>query len=346
MMPPAAVATPALAIRGLRVTYRVSGRPRTALRDIDLDVRPGEIVGLVGESGCGKSTLAAAVLGLLPPGGSISTGTVSVGGKDVANLTGEELRRLRGPGAAMIFQDPFTSLNPAFTIGHQLCLVQSAHQTGGSRREQRRLAQAMLTEAGIPDCEAVMRSHPHALSGGQRQRVMIAMALLLKPELLVADEPTSALDVTTEREILGLLRRLRDDHGTAIVFVSHDLGSVAQLCDRVTIMYGGRVVESAATNDLYSSPQHPYTRALLDAVPSWRRRVDNLATIPGRPPSLTDELPGCVFAPRCAATRHACTLAEPALVPAGNGLARCLIHDPGSDYHAAPPDMALPEVGQ
>jgi len=163
---------------------------------------------------------------------------------------------------------------------------------------------------------------------------MIAMALLLEPQLLVADEPTSALDVTMEAQILALLRKLRDDHGTAIVFVSHDLGSVAQLCDGVTIMYGGRVVESASIDNLYASPQHPYTRALLEAVPSWRRRVDNLATIPGRPPSLTDELPGCVFAPRCGAVRDACTAVEPVLVPASTGLARCLLHDPDSDYHA------------
>ncbi|UPK75252.1 ABC transporter ATP-binding protein [Nocardioidaceae bacterium SCSIO 66511] len=327
---------PALQVRDLGVAYRMAGRQYAALRDIDLDVGPGEIMGVVGESGCGKSTLAAAILGILPPGGSITAGTVDVCGTDVAAIGGEELRRLRGPGASMIFQDPFTSLNPAFTVGYQLCIVQAAHDTGGSRREQRRLAQATLTEAGIPDAAAAMAAHPHELSGGQRQRVMIAMALLLKPKLLIADEPTSALDVTMEAQILTLLRKLRDDHGTAIVFVSHDLGSVAQLCDAVTIMYGGRVVESAPTGQLYASPQHPYTRALLEAVPSWRRRVDNLATILGRPPSLTDELPGCVFAPRCGAVRDACTAAEPALLPAGGGVARCLIHDPESEYRAQP----------
>ncbi|MGH3360463.1 MAG: ABC transporter ATP-binding protein [Nocardioidaceae bacterium] len=323
-----------LDISDLRVSYRVDGRDVTALHDIDLRVEPGEIVGVVGESGCGKSTLAAAILRLLPPGGSISAGSIHACGSDVATLDDEGLRRLRGPGAAMIFQDPFTSLNPSFTIGHQLSIVQAAHESGrASTREHRKRAQEMLGEVGIPDPAAALRAHPHELSGGQRQRVMIAMALLLRPRLLVADEPTSALDVTMEAQILNLLRWLRDEHGTSILFVSHELGSVAQLCDRVTIMYGGRVVESAATEPLYGSPAHPYTQALLAAVPSWRRRVDNLATIPGRPPSLTESLPGCVFAPRCPSVRDACTRAEPPLIEVGDGLARCLIHDPASDYH-------------
>ena len=240
----------------------------------------------------------------------------------------------------MIFQDPFTSLNPAFTVGYQLVIAQAAHDGDGSKRELRHRAQDMLGEVGIPDPGAAMRAHPHELSGGQRQRVMIALALLLRPKLLIADEPTSALDVTMEAQILRLLRWLRDEHGTSILYVSHDLGSVAQLCDRVTIMYGGRMVESAPTESLFAEPQHPYTRALLDAVPSWRRRVDRLSTIPGSPPSLTESLPGCVFAPRCDAVRGACTQGDPALVEVGSHIARCLIPDPSSAYHTQQPGSA------
>lgn len=326
-----------LRISDLRVAYRVDGKSRTALHDINLAVRPGEIVGVVGESGCGKSTLAASILRLLPPGGAITAGTIDACGSDVGSLDDAGLRRLRGPGAAMIFQDPFTSLNPAFTIGHQLLIVQAAHERDRrAKRKYKQRAEEMLTEVGIPDAASVLRAHPHELSGGQRQRVMIAMALLLKPRLLIADEPTSALDVTMEAQILNLLRWLRDEHGTAILFVSHDLGSVAQLCDRVTIMYGGRVVERAPTEHLYASPAHPYTRALLAAVPSWRNRVDELATIPGRPPSLTDELPGCVFAPRCSYVRDACTSVEPRLLEADSVQVRCLLHEPESAYHRQP----------
>ncbi|MDN5856209.1 MAG: ATP-binding cassette domain-containing protein, partial [Actinomycetia bacterium] len=182
-----------LDVDALHVSYRVSGSAHNAVRDVSLQVAPGEILGVVGESGSGKSTLAAAIPGLLPPGGSITSGTVTACGSEVTSLNDEELRRLRGPGVAMIFQDPFTSLNPAFTVGHQLVIAQAAHDSDGSKREHRRRAQEMLGEVGIPDPTAAMRAHPHELSGGQRQRVMIALALLLKPQLLIADEPTSAL---------------------------------------------------------------------------------------------------------------------------------------------------------
>ena len=327
---------PVLEIDGLHVSYRVSGKAYTAVRDVSLQVEPGEILGVVGESGSGKSTLASSIIGLLPPGGSVSSGTIVVCGSDVSALEGEELRRLRGPGVAMIFQDPFTSLNPAFTIGHQLVIAQAAHDNAGSKRDHRRLAEDMLGEVGIPDPAAVMRAHPHELSGGQRQRTMIALALLLKPQLLIADEPTSALDVTTEAQILRLLRWLRDEHGTSILYVSHDLGSVAQLCDRVSIMYGGRIVENAPAASLFNEPAHPYTRALLDAVPSWRRQRERLATIPGSPPSLTESLPGCVYAPRCAQARDACCQGDPPLITVGSHTVRCLIPDAESAYHQQP----------
>lgn len=324
----------ALDVRNLDVTYRVGGRRVEALHEIDLRIRESEIVGVVGESGCGKSTLAAAVLNLLPAGGQVVGGEIVVGGKDLTQLGHEELRQMRGPGAAMIFQDPFTSLNPSFTVGQQLKMVQDAHaQQRPARKAHWKRAEEALSEIGIPDPAAAMKAHPHELSGGQRQRVMIAMAVLLKPHLLIADEPTSALDVTTEAQILELLRWLRDEHGTSIMYVSHDLGSVAQLCDRVAIMYAGRIVESADTGQLFSDPTHPYTRALLATVPSWRHRSERLRTIPGRPPALTERADGCTFADRCEFVRPPCRVAEPALIDLGHVDVRCLRFDPNSDYH-------------
>jgi len=315
---------PAVAIEDLTVTYRIDGRPRPALHDVSLTVGDGEILGLVGESGCGKSTLAGAVLKLLPPGGEVAGGSVTVDGHDVFALSPEELRRFRGGRAAMIFQDPFTSLNPSFTVGKQIALVQRVHDADSSAAARRERALGVLGEVGLPDPATVLRAYPYQLSGGQRQRVMIALALLLRPAVLIADEPTSALDVTTQAQILALLRWLRDEHGTAILFVSHDLGSVAQLCDRVAVMYAGRTVETADVADLFAAPQHPYTRALLGAVPSWRRRAEELVTIPGRPPSLTDPPDGCAFAPRCPHAGPACASAPPLIELAGRTV-RCVL---------------------
>jgi oligopeptide/dipeptide ABC transporter ATP-binding protein len=320
--------TAALDVAGLHVTYRIDGRPRPVLRDVSITAEQGEIVGLVGESGCGKSTLASSVLRLLPPGGAVVGGSVTVAGQDVYALDQPALRRFRGGTAAMIFQDPFTSLSPSFTVGWQLGLVQRVHRSAPSRPARRAAALAALGEVGLPDPEAVLRAYPHQLSGGQRQRVMIAMALQLRPKVLVADEPTSALDVTTQAQILHLLRRLRERYNTTILYVSHDLGSVAQLCDRVAVIYAGRVVETAPVTDLFAAPRHPYTRALLRANPSFRRRSTERAsepvTIPGRPPSLTEPAEGCAFAPRCTYTEPDCLLGEPALVEHADRGVRCL----------------------
>ncbi len=337
--------TALLEVEGLDVAYRVRGSTLPALRGLTLAVRPGEIVGVVGESGCGKSTLSAALLRLLPPNGAVTGGRISFDGRDVLALRPGELRELRGAGIAMVFQDPLTSLNPTFTIETQMLDVLRAH---GRRRagagELRARAVELLEQVGIPDAPARLRDYPHQLSGGMRQRVMIAMALMLEPKLLVADEPTSALDVTLEAQILELLRRLRESHGTAILFISHDLGVVAGLCERVIVMYAGRAVEQADALSLFERPLHPYTRALLAAIPSHRRRGEPLAAIPGRVPSLSDLPAGCAFADRCPDARAVCRREQPGRSPVGGALVECHAHDPGSGYESSPPAPARPEA--
>ena len=292
---------PLLRVEGLDVCYHIRDGSLPALSDVSFEVQPGEIVGVVGESGCGKSTLSSALLRLLPPNGEITSGRILLNGRDLLGLSAEEMRQLRGSELVMIFQDPLTSLNPTFTIGTQMLDVQRAHVPRGAANADalRRRAMEMLEQVGIPDVSDRMRDYPHQFSGGMRQRIMIATALMLKPALLIADEPTSALDVTLEAQILELLRRLRTTFGTAILFVSHDLGVIAQICDRVVVMYAGRAVEQADAISIFEHPRHPYTQALLAAIPSHRRRGDPLATIPGRVPSLSALPPGCKFVERC-----------------------------------------------
>jgi peptide/nickel transport system ATP-binding protein len=323
-----------LEVDGLSIVYHTRGRPLEALHDVTVTVRPREIVGIVGESGCGKSTLALALMGLLPPNGEIRGGRIVYDGRDVLALREEERRRLRGSGMAMIFQDPLTSLNPTFSIGTQLVDVQRAHRRG-ERRELRQRAAAMLEQVGIPDAASRLNDFPHEFSGGMRQRIMIAMALLLEPAIIVADEATSALDVTLEAQILALLRRLRDERGTAILFVSHDLGVVAQICDRVVVMYAGRTVEEGDVFSLYERPLHPYTQALLATAPSRARRGQRLDTIPGRVPSLSRLPPGCKFADRCEYVQQVNREREPRYVEYDGRRVRCNIYDPSSGYEVA-----------
>jgi peptide/nickel transport system ATP-binding protein len=331
-------AAPLLEVEGLEVAYHRREGTVTALHDVSFSVRPGEIVGVVGESGCGKSTLSSALLRLLPPNGEITGGRITFKGQDVTHVGAEEMRRLRGAELAMIFQDPLTSLNPVFDVGTQMVDAQRAHRRRGRRddRELRRRAVEALERVGIPDAQERIEHYPHQFSGGMRQRVMIATALSLEPELLVADESTSALDVTLEAQILELLIRLRDQGDRGIVFVSHDLGVVAQVCDRVLVMYAGRVVEEADVVSLFDRPRHPYTRALLAAVPSYKRRGERLVTIPGRVPALSDLPPGCKFANRCPVVREACLPREPRLVAreADPGAVRCVLYDPAHEHEA------------
>jgi oligopeptide/dipeptide ABC transporter ATP-binding protein len=323
---------PLLEVDGLEVVYHQRRGPLPALHDLSLSVRPGEIVGVVGESGCGKSTLSAALMQLLPPNGEITGGRIVFDGRDLRGLDDEALRRLRGPGMAMIFQDPLTSLNPTFTIGTQLVDAQRAHARSRRPRDLRANAARMLTRVGIPDAEERLDSYPHEFSGGMRQRIMIAMALLLEPALLIADEATSSLDVTLEAQILQLLRELRDERGTAILFVSHDLGVVAQLCDRIVVMYAGRAVEEADVFSLYERPLHPYTQGLLGSAPSRERRGQRLETIAGRVPSLSGLPSGCKFHPRCRYAQPVCRDPEPVWLELDDRHVRCKIYDRQSDY--------------
>ncbi|MHB1928172.1 MAG: ABC transporter ATP-binding protein [Acidimicrobiales bacterium] len=327
-----------LSVEDLHVEYRSRGVVMRVLPGVDLEVRRGEVLGVVGESGSGKSTLALSVLRLLPPNGRIVGGRVLLEGTtDLASLGHERLRRVRGEKIGMVFQDPLTSLNPTFRIGTQMVEVQAAHgprRPGRAERSAyRQKAVSLLRLVGLPDPERVMRAYPHQLSGGMRQRVVIAMALSLDPELLIADEPTSALDVTTEAQIIALLQRIRTERELTVLFVTHDLSVVGELCDRVAVMYAGQVVEHGRAADVFDTPQHPYTEALLRAVPARSRRGEPLASIPGQVPSLLGELHGCRFASRCSYVQDLCHRVDPKPLPSGaSELVRCLMRDPGSGY--------------
>jgi oligopeptide transport system ATP-binding protein len=317
-----------LDVRDLETQFVTDEGLVRAVDGVSFTVKKGEIVGIVGESGCGKSVTNLSILGLLPkPQGRIAGGHVLFEGRDLVGLPEKELRRIRGNRIAMIFQDPMTSLNPYLKVEEQLAEVGQLH-LGLSRRQAVERAVALLARVGISDAANRIRSYPHEFSGGMRQRAMIAMALLCDPELLIADEPTTALDVTIQAQILELLKGLRDERGMAVILVTHDLGVVAGMCDRILVMYAGRIVEEAPTRDLYARPLHPYTAALLKSVP----RLDDaahgrLTHIEGLPPRL-DRGPftECTFAPRCAFVHDACRRRDPPLEPAGPGrLRRCVL---------------------
>lgn len=324
--------TDILDVRGLEIKYRTREGILTAVRNLTFSVGAGEIVGIVGESGCGKSTVAAAMMRLLPPNGEISAGHILFKGRDLRQLSQEEMRALRGKEMSMIFQDPMTSLNPVFRIREQMLDAQRAHDPHTEKKELLRRAVEMLERVGIPDAERRIEEYPHQFSGGMRQRIMIAMALLAGPALLVADEPTSALDVTLEAQIIDLIRGLRDELGTAILYITHDLGVVAQLCDRVIVMYAGNVVEAGDVFSIFANPKHPYTRALLRSHPSHSMRAERLLTIRGRVPSLRDLPAGCKFAPRCDYATEKCQREEPAYVQIDGQTVLC--HALQSDWEA------------
>jgi peptide/nickel transport system ATP-binding protein len=313
-----------LEVEDLSVVFRRRGaEPFTAVDGIGLTVHPGQTLGLVGESGCGKSVTSLAVMGLLPRRGVSVTGAVRFEGTDLLRLSPSELRDRRGRDIGMIFQDPLSSLNPVVPIGVQVAEVLRRHR-GMSRSAAAGEAARLLEQVGIPDPTQRLREYPHQLSGGMRQRALIAIALACRPRLLIADEPTTALDVTIQAQILALLGELVRETGTAMVLITHDLGVVAGLCDDVTVLYAGRVVEAASRHHLFGAPAHPYTHGLLDSVP----RLDAARGVPLHPirGSLADNLPwpeGCAFAPRCDHVVDSCIRRPPPLLAHGDRLLRC-----------------------
>jgi peptide/nickel transport system ATP-binding protein len=326
-----------LEVKNLEVAYHTHKGPLKALYDVNFEIQAGEIVGIVGESGCGKSTVASALLRLLPPNGEILSGQMQLRGRDLMKLSPSELRSVRGQEIAMIFQDPTTSLNPVFTISTQMRDIENAHIEAIRQNENVDLKQRaveFLQQVGIPDAEERIDTFPHQFSGGMRQRIMIAIALMSKPALLIADEPTSSLDVTMEAQILELIKQLRQKYQTSILFISHDLGVIANLCDRVVVMYTGRVVEQGEVLSIFEHPKHPYTRALLRSVPSRQFHGERLVNIPGRVPSLFDLPPGCKFADRCSFAQPVCQQQEPRFLNQDGGAIRCHRYDPASGYDA------------
>lgn len=315
-----AAAKSLLSIQGLEIRLGHGQRSWSPVRNVSFDVAPGEIVGVVGESGSGKTLSCRAVLRILPPGSEAAHGEVLFGGEDILRFDKKQLQRLRRSSVGMVFQDPFSSLNPTYTIGSQLTEVLRV-SVGLDRAAAKAQSLRLLEDVEIDDPVRCCRSYPDELSGGMRQRVIIAMAIAPRPRLLIADEATTALDVTTQAQILTLLRKLRDEQGMAILLVSHDFGVVAENCERLVVMYGGYVVESGPTASVYNRPRHPYTAALLRSIPmiesagNPRRREG----IPGRPPEPGLLIQGCPFAPRCSQPRDECRNLDMTLVSAGSG---------------------------
>ena len=302
-----------LAVRGLTITARLQGRAFIAVDDISFSLSPGRTLGIVGESGSGKSVTARALMALLPRGLSVSAGTILFEGTDLLTLTDRALRRLRGTALAMIFQDPLRALDPTMAVGDQIAEAIRAHRRVG-RTEMRRAVLSLLEAVRIPAAEKRITDYPHQLSGGMRQRVMIATALAGRPKLLIADEPTTALDVTTQAEILDLLKQLQQELGMAMILITHDMGVAAECADRIAVMYAGRIVEEGDTAQVFASPRMPYTNGLLQSVVN----VDTvprslLHTIGGRGPSLIDMPTGCRFHTRCEACHVRCRLEAPRL---------------------------------
>jgi oligopeptide/dipeptide ABC transporter ATP-binding protein len=299
-----------LQIDGLHVAFGARTRWRDVVRGVDLRIAPGEVVGLVGESGSGKSLTALSIMRLLPPGARISSGRILFEGIDLSTLSERAINERRGRDIGMIFQDPLTALNPAIPVGRQIVDSLRTHQAIGRQAAWARAVE-LLDLVGIAHPAERARAYPHELSGGMRQRVMTALAVSSDPKLLIADEPTTALDVTVQAQVIALLDRIRRQMGISILFISHNLDLVAQICDRISVMYAGRIAESGDVEDVFDRPRHPYTRQLLRCIPRLDGGSGPMPTIPGLPPRFGVELPGCAFAPRCPVAQERCASETP-----------------------------------
>ena len=319
-----------LEVRDLRVSFDTYAGEVQAVRGVNFHLDAGETLAIVGESGCGKSVSMQTIMKLLPsPPVRLKSGEILFEGRDLAKLSDKEMEPYRGKDLSMIFQDSMTSLNPTMRVGKQMCEGIRCHQKV-SMEEARRIAVDMLAQVGLPDPEGAFRRYPHTMSGGQRQRVMIAMALACNPKILIADEPTTALDVTMQAQILDIMKQLQQTHGTAIILITHDLGVVAKMAQRIEVMYAGEIMESGDARQIFYAPEHPYTWGLLGAMPNLIQKVqEDLYTIPGTPPDLYAPPAGCPFAARCAYAMECCLMEEPPVFDCGEGHScRCWLKDP------------------
>ncbi|MCM3759067.1 ABC transporter ATP-binding protein [Sporosarcina aquimarina] len=317
-----------LDVKDLQTTFFTDSGAIPAVDHVDFFVREGEVLGIVGESGCGKSVTSLSVMGLVPkPPGKITGGEILFQGNDLLKKSEKEMRYIRGNDIAMIFQEPMTSLNPLFTIGNQMSEAILIHEKKWSKKRARERAIEMLKLVGLPRADELIDEYPHQLSGGMRQRVMIAMALVCDPKLLIADEPTTALDVTIQAQILKLMKELNTRLDTAIMLITHDLGVVAETCERVIVMYAGQVIEEASVKKIFEDPQHPYTKGLIQSVPDMRYKKDRLYSIPGNVPKPGSIKKGCKFAARCEFAFDRCLAEDPALIQTETGhQTRCFLY--------------------
>lgn len=313
-----------LEIENLDVQFPIHIGTVRAVENVSLTLKKGEVMGLVGESGCGKSTLGFSIIRMLRPPGIISGGKINYHNEDILKMNEQDILAIRGKRIAMIFQDPLTSLNPLFRIGDQFVETIQTHENGVSRKQALEKAGAMLERLGI--AQDRLFEYPHQMSGGMRQRIMIGMGLILDPDLLIADEPTTALDVIVEAQFLDLLNELRADFNLTILLISHNLGIVAQMADRITVMYGGRIAESGLSGDVFANPMHPYTQGLLASIPNIQLAQPELKTMPGAPPDLVDPPQGCVFNPRCPQVMEICKNKNPELGKASGHQAACWLY--------------------
>jgi peptide/nickel transport system ATP-binding protein len=330
----------ALEITDLRLSYRVRGRDREAIRGVTFTISRGESYGLVGESGCGKSTVAYAAMRYLPDNAKITSGSIVLDGEDMLRMDGDELRKLRAKSVSMVYQNPGTALNPTIRVGDQV--IEAFLTAGVTKGEARERSLEMLRRVQISDPQGVMGRYPHQLSGGMQQRVVIAMALASDPTLLILDEPTTGLDATVEAEVLDLIRNLRATFGTSVLFISHNLGVIARMCDRVGVLYAGRMVEEGPAWELLTNPRHPYTVGLLRCIPRWglSKELGALDTIPGFPPGIGATIKGCVFADRCGLVQDICRTTEPGLDAVGEAhSSRCHFSDKAQTLPRAERDM-------